>query len=1007
MQKERHRSVTIRKKLLIPMAAVLILQAVLFSTTLLWGGTIEQLDRNAMDILSERVESRKNYLQNEMIQRWTNLESTEASVEAAVVEVLEENGAHIEQLRVNTPLASQVLQRAAQPLIDALRRNSVTGVYLILNGGEGAAGPEEASLKPALYLRDMDPAAGAEGNADLLVEFAPVSVARALGIPLDTNWAGQMRLPAEDAGSAFYYRPYRAALERPDIGWKDLGYWSTAHRLAATDLPVISYSVPLRDAAGYTYGVLGVELTLDYLRTLMPYDELASGKQGSYLLAVDRGEGVFENVLVTGPAYVALLGDSDHTFLETQELYNGNYRLSRSSQLRQPAVGCVQYFSLYNTNTPFVEERWALLGIMDERDLTGFSRRVCLLVATALLFSLAFGILVGGLAGNLVTGPIVALARKVRESDPSQPVKLEKTRITEIDALADSVEHLSLRVAETSSRLSQILELAKVPIGAFEYERASGTVFYTQQLFRILGVPLGESKSGTMDLERFRVYMEPLREWVELCEEGGSAAVLHLRGEKERWVRIKRYDDSERLLGVATDITGEMLERRKIERERDYDLLTNLYNRRAFSSQIKRLRATPEALRTAALIMLDLDNLKYINDTYGHDVGDDYIRCTAQALRDHTPQGTLLSRMSGDEFHVLFYGYSGKEEVRRLICALQEGIQSTGFALPDGSSLRVRASAGVAWYPDDSTELEELVKFADFAMYKVKNTTKGEFNEFDRATYERDSYLLYSKEELNRLIEEQLVDYHFQPIVDCRDGSVFGYEALMRSEVPSLKNPAEILTLARSQSKLYQIERLTWFKALHSFGKLRGVPEDCRVFINSIANQTLNEGDAIELEEAFAWLLPRVVIELTEDERMGAEVTRRKQAFARRWNEQMALDDFGSGYNGETLLLNITPDFLKIDMSIVQGIDVDENRRKILEDLVSYAKAREIKVVAEGVETRAQLETLVLCGVDYLQGYYLARPSPLPARIPEQALQELAEARERFLQESCAGRAKA
>ena len=114
----------------------------------------------------------------------------------------------------------------------------------------------------------------------------------------------------------------------------------------------------------------------------------------------------------------------------------------------------------------------------------------------------------------------------------------------------------------------------------------------------------------------------------------------------------------------------------------------------------------------------------------------------------------------------------------------------------------------MAWYPDDSIHYEALMRYADFAMYKIKHTTKGQFSEFDKAIYNKEYYLLSGKEELNRLIEGQLVEYHFQPIVDAHSGIIHGYEALMRSKIEGLKNPSEIIRLAEAESKLYQIESL-------------------------------------------------------------------------------------------------------------------------------------------------------------------------------------------------------
>ncbi len=276
------------------------------------------------------------------------------------------------------------------------------------------------------------------------------------------------------------------------------------------------------------------------------------------------------------------------------------------------------------------------------------------------------------------------------------------------------------------------------------------------------------------------------------------------------------FEDELKVLGVVVDVTKEFIEKRKIEYERDFDILTNLLNRRAFHSQIQEKFKNKDELKIAAFIMWDLDNLKYINDTYGHDAGDEYIRCLADILKKFISWNGIVSRLSGDEFYVFIYGYESKDSIRDIINSVKKQMNNTLLKLHDGTEFKIRASAGISWYPDDSTNYDELMRYADFAMYQIKNTIKGEVSEFDINIYNKDSFLLSNREELNKLIDGQLVEYAFQPIVDCK-GKVFAYEALMRPKIKTFSSPIDVIRLARSQSKLYQIERITWFKALKSF----------------------------------------------------------------------------------------------------------------------------------------------------------------------------------------------
>lgn len=224
--------------------------------------------------------------------------------------------------------------------------------------------------------------------------------------------------------------------------------------------------------------------------------------------------------------------------------------------------------------------------------------------------------------------------------------------------------------------------------------------------------------------------------------------------------------------------------------------------------------------------------------------------------------------------------------------------------------------------------------------------------------------------------EQRLVDYHFQPIVEVSTGRIFAYEALMRPRTPELSSPLAVLELARQEGKLRAVETLTWHTAMGAFAahcRAGHVPEGCRVFINSLSNQAMLPEDTARFHREYRDYLSRVVLELTEVTRIDADLQAVKMQALMRSGGKLALDDYGSGYNGEAMLLAVQPDYVKIDVAIVRGVDQDDDKRQLVENLVSYAHVRGIALVGEGVETRAELEALAALGVDYVQGYFLAR----------------------------------
>ncbi len=431
------------------------------------------------------------------------------------------------------------------------------------------------------------------------------------------------------------------------------------------------------------------------------------------------------------------------------------------------------------------------------------------------------------------------------------------------------------------------------------------------------------------------------------------------------------------------------LERIRIEHECDYDILTGLYNRQAFQRVCEGLFATPDRLGHAALVMMDLDNLKHINDGYGHDLGDQYLRQTGQCLISNTPPGTLCSRLSGDEFLLLFYGYESQDAIRQKLDTLRDALSQSVSILPNGTELHISISGGIAWYPESSTHYNTLKKYADFAMYQVKQSDKGRLCEFDRDQYNQQAYAIQTRQEFEQMISTEKVVYHFQPIYAARTGRVVAYEALIRvPDFPALRSPATVMKLANELGRLYDIERITMFKASERFEWLRRndlIRDDALLFINSVASVSLTDSDWAAYARAYAGLLRQLVVEITEEEQLNLEALERKRSFPGS-RGIFALDDYGNGYSNGSSLLTLSPRYVKVDISIIRNIDTDPDKQRFLTSLIEYARPYGIKVLAEGVETLDELHTVLALGVDLLQGYCLARPAAIPPEIDPKAL---------------------
>lgn len=969
-RKER-KTDTFFRKILMPLGILVIIEILLLFGVIFGGGITEYLDQYARDILQERVINRKNYIENEMVGKWSDIEYTAERINARTQELIDRGELSLGLLDESPEQSGLLIMDIHQELISLIRNNRVTGAFVVFNGADLDKEREEGGKdKQGLYLRDLDPIANASvRNQDLLIERAPVDVVRQLDISTDSGWMPRFEYKGEgNEYSSFLYEPFQAAYKNGDSGIKakDFGYWSPPYFLNGNNKQVISYSVPLILKDGSVYGVLGIELTCDYLKKLLPAGEIADNKRGTYILGLERpGRDGREELLISGQAYEETQNSGDFYFVEER-------------------------LNLYNMNTTFAQEKWSLIGAVGIHDLYAFSESVTRLMLFLILITSLVGVAGIFIISRQVSKPVVALAADMERADPAGVVELQRTGIREIDLMADAIENLSYNVINSATRFSRILQMASVQMAGFEINWKDKTLFVSEDFFRVFC--MDGIDTSQMSYEKFCDIMESLEPYHQDSDEESFYYKIPTEG-GDRYVRLRHADDGVCRIGLAEDVTRATLERNLIEYERDHDLLTGLINRRAFYREMHQLFGEKkDQLKTAAMVMMDLDNLKSFNDTYGHDTGDKYIRSAAECFLRATPKGTIISRISGDEFYLFFYGYNSREALRQVLLAFQEKVKQSRIQLPNQKQSPITASGGVAWYPDDSTSYEELLHYSDFAMYKVKQSMKGDLGEFDLGIYNKDAYLIQAKTELNKLIEQEQVTYFFQPIIHGKTGEIFAYEALMRADMTMLHNPAEILALAKQESKLNQIEILTWKKSLESFVaqmEAGTIEKGCRLFINSIASQIMDEAHYQEIEDAYGDYLEQVVLEVTEEEEMDETILGMKKEKVAKWNAALALDDYGSGYNNEKNLLRLAPQFIKVDLSIIRDIDKNADKQTIMANIVSYAHERGMYIVAEGIETREETIQVIQMGADYLQGYYFAKPQKNPVFIREESRQLL------------------
>lgn len=975
------RTKSVFQTIFVALIAVLIVETTLLATTLTGIRLPQHLNKNAEDILNKQISNRQSYLEDFLLEA-QDLSTVSEQINNTTLSMLKSGEISYRYLDSDSDRSYPLLQAISDHLVQQLRLKSVTGIFVVINT-HNLDYRTDGDRLPGIYIRDMDPNAPiSERNGDLSYVFCPTKLVQSTKISTDACWQPTLEYTKESCD--FLYQPFQRVWSgQGRLDAQDYGRWSTqSFRIQGDSQDVITYTQPLILPDGRIYGVVGVELMVSYLQKQLPYPELENNGTAAYVLAVSDSKKPQTNVTLT-----EVVGAAKNT----EPSYEKSFAATDSGKPLmledETSYSYAAPLTLYSRNAPFSHEQWYLVGTVPTAQLFEFSASVQSILTLTVLLTFAVGSIFSFLASRRLATPIAKLSAQVtaaRKSGSTIP-QLPPTGIQELDQFSSEFAQLSQDVLYTSMKFSRIMNMASVELGGYEKRPDSETVYVTDNFFPMLGMPQIGNQSLTN--KQFDSILETLLLRAEPFESGRIITVPRADGSL-RYILLRSASENDVQVGLVEDVTAALVERRRIEHERDYDVLTGLLNRWAFWRKCNDLCAIPNILNHAAFVMMDLDNLKHINDTYGHDWGDRYLQLAGQCLTENTPHNnTICARLSGDEFLVFLYGFETAGGLDLALEKLHLAFSRYTLLFPDGASMEIQTSIGVSRYPEDSTDIQELRKYADFAMYQVKRGHKNDMQTFDVGAYNRDIYDAQQRKEFHQMLAEGAVTYHFQPLFSSADGTPKAYEALMRVQMSALRSPATVMKLARETDRLYEVEHLTFSKACNSYQRLRfqnRVDHNAKLFINSIANVHLTDEDFQEIMDANSNLLPQLVVEITEEEELNPEVleTKRRQLGG---VGAFALDDYGSGYSNSNTLLVLAPDYIKVDLTIIRDIDKDPDKQQLVVDIVQYAHDRGRQVVAEGIETPEELRCVIDLGVDLLQGYYLAKPAVIPPAIAPEA----------------------
>jgi diguanylate cyclase (GGDEF)-like protein/PAS domain S-box-containing protein len=587
------------------------------------------------------------------------------------------------------------------------------------------------------------------------------------------------------------------------------------------------------------------------------------------------------------------------------------------------------------------------------------------------------------------------------------PVSIQSIREVWIYNLVLGVTCLILVVHNYQrERTSKYLELSEAnlkhaqsvaAIGSWHLDIASKQLHWSDETYRIFGIERG----APMKLEAFVACIHPqdrdavLEAW-ERASQGEPYDIEHriLVNRKVRWVRERaemEFNAAGQVLsasGTVQDISERKEAEESIRFLAYYDVLSGLPNRTLFHDRIG--QALIEAQRDEgrfAVLFLDLDRFKYVNDSMGHMAGDKLLQVVAERLKKSVRETDTISRLGGDEFIILLRDtdLDGTAHVaEKILGAVADPIDINGV------TVTTQCSIGISMYPDDGGDVNTLIKNADAAMYHAKDLGRNNFQFFTEQMNRRAQFHFDMEKDLRLALERNEFQLYYQPQVSLLDRRLTGMEALLRWSHPlrGMVSPAEFIPIAEESGLIVPIGAWVLQTACAQARSWRAqglveVPLAVNLSMRQLRDRNLISQLATLLQQEGDFPGWQLELELTESIMLNdATAAMKFIAEARGMGVLFSIDDFGTGYSSLSYLKKLSLDKLKIDQSFVRHIQTDPEDAAIVRSIISLAHGLNLKVIAEGVETGDQMNFLYAAGCDEAQGYYISHPKPAGELTP-------------------------
>lgn len=555
-----------------------------------------------------------------------------------------------------------------------------------------------------------------------------------------------------------------------------------------------------------------------------------------------------------------------------------------------------------------------------------------------------------------------------------------------------------LKSAEEVLRISHqrlLLHREQTPLAVIEWNTNFEFVYWNKAAEKIFGFTkeevLGHHAAEKILAESARDAVSAI--WEDLLANKGGERSTNENITKDgrtilcEWYNTPLVDQNGKVIGVASlvdDITERKQSEEMIWKQANFDTLTGLPNRNMFHDRLEQeLIKSNRSSLPLALLLIDLDEFKEVNDTLGHDVGDQLLKEAGHRITTCVRESDTVARLGGDEFMIILSEIHEKNKVDDIAEKIIERLAEEYHL--GNEVIHASGSIGITLYPSDASDIDSLIKNADQAMYAAKKKGRNCFSYFTQSLQDAAQNRLRLSNDLRNALHANQFELYYQPIIDLRTGNIHKAEALIRWHHPvrGMVNPLDFIPLAELTGLIHKTGDWVFRESAQKARQWsNSYDRSFQITINISPVQFKTESKLFtktwqQCLQELKLSGQNIIVEITEGLLLNADdEVIDKLLWLRDTGIQVAIDDFGTGYSSLSYLKKFDIDYLKIDKSFVHNLEIDNNNIALSEAIIMMAHKLGLKVIAEGVETEQQKQMLIDADCDYAQGYLYARPVP-------------------------------